>query len=62
MEKIKVLIFGVNGYGLKTTYLLDDEKYEVLGFIDNQKAIQNTNVFMKCSCGGNKSLFAGRDL
>lgn len=39
MEKIKVLIFGVNGYGLKTTYLLDDEKYEVLGFIDNQKAI-----------------------
>lgn len=52
MEKIKVLIFGVNGYGLKTTYLLDDEKYEVLGFIDNQKAIQNTNVFMECSCGG----------
>lgn len=52
MDKIKVLIFGVNGYGLKVKYLLDDENYEVIGFIDNQKAIQNTNVFMECSCGG----------
>ena len=62
MDKIKVLIFGVNGYGLKVKYLLDDEKYEVIGFIDNQKIIQNTNVFVECSCGGGNGLFAGRNI
>lgn len=46
MKKIKVLIFGCNGYGKKVKYLLDDEKYEVIGFIDNFEDIQSTGVYL----------------
>lgn len=49
MKKQKVLIWGVNGYGKKVRYLLDDEKYEFVGWIDNFSGIQGKE---KCPLGG----------
>lgn len=36
----KVIIFGASGNGLDALYSLDDMKFEMLGFLDNNKEIQ----------------------
>lgn len=34
---MKVIIFGGNCYGEKVKYLLDDEQYEVVAYVDNNE-------------------------
>lgn len=43
---INVLIFGCGGYGKKVKYLLDEDEYNIIGFIDNNKYIKNVNNSM----------------
>lgn len=35
MGKMKIIILGASGYAKKVQYMLDDEKYKIMAFLDN---------------------------
>lgn len=44
MVKKKIVIFGCSGFGKLVQYSLDNEKYEIVTYIDNCEEIQGKNI------------------